>query len=180
VVGLVLIGFTAGRALGVAPWVVALGADVVLAAVVRDIPWRAIPLATAVIAASLGVLAAAAVTHLPVDRVIGGHGALGAAGTIGASALGANVINNLPALLVALPTVGHHTGRTLWAVLIGVNMGPVVMVTGSLASLLWLDALGRMGVEVHPRDFTRIGVRVGLPAALAGGLVAVALGTLIR
>ncbi|MGH9095716.1 MAG: SLC13 family permease, partial [Acidimicrobiales bacterium] len=49
-----------------------------------------------------------------------------------------------------------------------VNMGPVLLATGSLASLLWLDALGRLGVKVRARDFTAAGLRVGLPAALAG------------
>jgi arsenical pump membrane protein len=69
---------------------------------------------------------------------------------------------------VALHAVGSHVTPTLWAVLIGVNMGPVLLVTGSLASLLWLDTLGRLGVVVRPRDFTRVGVRVGLPAAVSG------------
>ena len=59
--------------------------------------------------------------------------------------------------------------------LAGVNFGPVLLVTGSLASLLWLDAMGRLGVPVSARDFTRVGWRVGLPAAIAGGIVTVAL-----
>jgi arsenical pump membrane protein len=59
--------------------------------------------------------------------------------------------------------------------MMGVNMGPVLLVTGTLASLLWLDALGRLGVEVHARDFTRVGLRVGLPAAGAGTAVFLAL-----
>jgi arsenical pump membrane protein len=90
--------------------------------------------------------------------------------------MGANVVNNLPTLLVALPRLGHRTVPSLWAVLLGVNVGPVVLVTGSLASLLWLSTLRRLGVPARPRDFTRLGVRAGLPAAVA----ALAVATLMR
>jgi arsenical pump membrane protein len=175
VVTLVVIGFLAGRSVGVPPWAVAAAADVALVVIIRHAPWRAIPWQTALIVAGLGVLAAAAVTHLDIGRVIGGHGALALARTAGVSGVGANVIDNLPALLIALPAVGHQVSPVLWAVLVGVNFGPVILVTGSLASLLWLDAMGRLGVPVTAREFTRVGVRVGLPGALAGGVVAVAL-----
>ena len=173
VVGFVLVGFVGGRSFGVAPWVVALAADVVLVTVTRWAPWRSVPWGTALVAVALGVLAAGAVAHLAVGRVIGGHGTPAVARTVVASGVAANAINNLPALLVALPTLGHHTGPILWAVLAGVNMGPVLLVTGSLASLLWLDALGRLGVGVTGRDYSRVGLRVGLPAVLAGWAVLV-------
>jgi len=175
VVAVVVIGFLAGRSIGVPPWAVATAADVVLLLILRQVPWRAIPWQTALIVAGLGVLAAAAVTNLSVGRVIGGHGALALARTAGASGVAANVIDNLPALLIALPAVGHQASPVLWAVLAGVNFGPVILVTGSLASLLWLDAMGRLGFPVTAREFTRVGLRVGLPAAVAGGVVAVGL-----
>jgi arsenical pump membrane protein len=175
VVGLVLVGFVGGRSFGIQPWVVALGADLVLLGIVRRVPWRHVPWGTALVAGSLGVLAAAAVAHLHVASVVRGGGTLALARTVGVTALAANVINNLPALLVALPAVGHHATPAVWAVMMGVNMGPVLLVTGTLASLLWLDALGRLGVEVHARDFTRVGLRVGLPAAGAGTAVFLAL-----
>jgi arsenical pump membrane protein len=180
----VLVGFTAGSLVGVAPWIVALVADVALVAqrlyaerhqaqgawgrLRRALPWQEVPLGTAAIALTLGVLAAGAAAHLPVHRAIGGTSVLSMARTAGVAALGANVVNNLPALLVALPAVGHHATPALWAVLLGVNMGPVLLVTGSLASLLWLDTLHRLDVPAHALDFSRIGVRVGLPAAVAG------------
>jgi len=168
IVALVLVGFTVGHGFGVQPWMVALGADAVLIALRREVPWRDVPVGTALVALALGVLAAAAVVHLPVGRLLGGDGVAGLARTAGVTAAAANVVNNLPALLVTVPSVGGHPAPGLWAVLIGVNMGPVVLVTGSLASLLWLDAIGRLGVEARARDFTRIGVRIGLPAAAAG------------
>ncbi len=173
VVAAVLVGFVGGRSVGIAEWEVALAADVVLIAVSRRVPWRAVPVGTAVVAAGLGVLAAGAVAHIDVARVLGGGDVAGLAQTAGVSAVAANVVNNLPALLVVLPALGRHAGPSLWAALIGVNMGPVLLATGTLASLLWLDTLGRLGVEARSTDVTRAGVRVGLPAGLAG------LGTLL-
>lgn len=184
VVAGVLIGFTLGRGVGLEPWEVALLADAVLIGVEvrtrqahddlgngaawRAVPWGAAPVGTALVAGSLGVLAAAAVVHLPVGQLIGGTSVADLARTAGVAAAGANVVNNLPALLVALPATGRGVTPSVWAVLLGVNMGPVLVVTGSLASLLWLDALRRLGVPVRARDFSRIGVQVGLPAALGG------------
>lgn len=171
IVGLVLIGFTSGRLVGIAPWVVALAADVVLVAIRRELPWRAVPVGTALVAVSLGVLASAAVVHLPVHRLLAGTNTLAQARITGVMALAANVANNLPALLVAVPTLGHRASPALWSVLLGVNMGPVLLATGSLASLLWLDSLGRLGVAVKARDFSAAGLRIGLPALLAGTAV---------
>jgi arsenical pump membrane protein len=173
VVAVVLVGFVSGRSVGLAPWVVALAADVVLMVVTRWVPWRAVPWGTALVAGALGILAAGSVAHLAVGRVIGGHGTPAVARTVVVSGVAANLVNNLPALLVALPTLDHHAGPTLWAVLAGVNMGPVLLVTASLASLLWLDALGRLGVRASGREYSRIGLRVGVPAVLAGWAVLV-------
>ena len=144
-----MIGFVGGAAVGIAPWVVALAADLALVTILRRSPWRDIPVGTALVVASLGVLAASAVGHLPVERLVEGAGTTALARTIAATAVVANFVNNLPALLVALPAIDPGVTPALWAVLIGVNIGPVVLVTGSLASLLWLDALGRLGVTVQ-------------------------------
>jgi arsenical pump membrane protein len=112
---------------------------------------------------------------LPVKHLLAGTTTLDLARDTGVAALGANVMNNLPTLLVAFPALGHHAGPVVWSVLLGVNMGPVVVVSGSLASLLWLSSLRRLEVKVGPADFTRAGVVVGLPAAMAALAVASAL-----
>lgn len=175
----VLVGFVAGPGVGAQPWEVALAADVVLVALARHLPLGAVPWGTALVAASLAILADAAATHLAVAQLITGHGPLALARTAGLSALAANLANNLPALLVAIHPLAHHPTCQLWSVLVGVNIGPVVLATGALATLLWLDALGRLGVPVRALDYTRVGVKVGLPGLVAAVVVLVGLAPLL-
>ena len=71
------------------------------------------------------------------------------AGTI--IAFASNLINNLPAGLIAASAVqGAHAPEPVTsAVLIGVDLGPNLSVTGSLATILWLTALRREGLTVR-------------------------------
>jgi hypothetical protein len=66
----VLIGFTLGPGVGIALCLVALAADVVLVAVVRVVPWRAVPFLTAIGVAALAALAAATAV-LVATRLLG-------------------------------------------------------------------------------------------------------------
>jgi arsenical pump membrane protein len=50
------------------------------------------------------------------------------------------------------------------AVLIGVDLGPNLSVTGSLATILWLTALRREGQNVTAWTFLRLGALVMPPA----------------
>ena len=77
----------------------------------------------------------------------------------------ANVCNNLPAVLVLLPlTAGSGAGAVL-AVLLGVNIGPNLTYTGSLATLLWRRTLHRHGSAPELGEFTRLGL-LTVPAGL--------------
>jgi len=51
-------------------------------------------------------------------------------------------------------------------VLIGVDLGPNLSVTGSLATILWLTSLRREGIEVSALSFLKIGGVVMFPALL--------------
>lgn len=169
--GVLLVGFTAGGALGVPPWIVALVVVVGLVARSRSLPLAAVPWSSALTVAGLAVLAVAVAEQVDVGAVLGdGEGAVGLARIVGVGAVGANVANNLPTFVAGL---GHlppgEAGR--WAWLLGVNMGPTVLVTGSLAGLLWLDVARRSGLEVGWRDFARAGVLVGLPALVVATAV---------
>ncbi len=174
VVAAVLVGFLIGPLAGIAPWEVALAADVVLVCVVRSLPWRAVPLDLAAVAAALGVLAAAAARHVGLAPLFTGAGPVALVRASGAAAGLAALANNLPAVLVLRPLLPPGASDALWAVLLGVNIAPLVLVTGSLAGLLWSDVLRRLGAEVGPRQFSRVGVLVGLPALAAAVVVLVA------
>ena len=177
VVVLLLVGFVVGPSHGIEPWLVAFGADLVMIVLTRCLPVSSIPLGTALVAAGLAVVAAVAAEGISFSSLLSGTGPLAVLRQAGVAALGANAVNNLPSFLVLLPSLGHHGGAScaLWPVLYGVNAGPSLLVTGSLASLLWIDTMRRLGVAVRPAQFLKMGLRVGLPAALAGLLVLMAL-----
>lgn len=165
------VGFPLSSAVGVDPWVVALLVLVVLASTERAVPWRSVPVGTAVLALSLAVLAGAVASQVDLGRLLGsGRGSAGAAQVLVVGALGANVGNNLPVFLVGLPALpSGDTAR--WAWLFGVNAGPTLVVTGSLSGLLWMDVARRSGLDVGPADYLQAGLRVGLPALLAASIV---------
>ena len=82
-------------------------------------------------------------------------------------------MNNLPAFIVGSHGIGPGSPPALWALLLGVNVGPTVLVTGSLAGLLWLESVRRLGLPLGAGDFARVGARVGLPALAAAAVVLV-------
>lgn len=83
----------------------------------------------------------------------------------------ANLVNNLPATLVLLPALAHRPSALLLAMLLGVNIGPNLTYTGSLATLLWRKVVRAEGVEPPTRTF--LGTAwVATPLALAGSTVA--------
>ena len=92
----------------------------------------------------------------------------------------ANLVNNLPAVLVLLAAItasgvthgaaGATTGLVL-AVLIGVNIGPNLSYAGSLATLLWRRLLAERDQDVDLGQFTRLGLAT-VPAGLAVATVA--------
>jgi arsenical pump membrane protein len=90
-----------------------------------------------------------------------------------------NLINNLPAGLIAGTAVqaAHVPVNVSSAVLIGVDLGPNLSVTGSLATILWLGALRREGIQVRARDFLKLGALI-MPPALALSLAALLEGPL--
>lgn len=156
-----LVGFVLGDSVGIPAWAVAAAVVVALVLLTRRVPWRSIPVEALVVAAGLAILSAAASPHLSLDHLLHGTG-VGADVRAAASAtVGANAINNIPALLVGLP---HVSSRSSWAYLAGVNFGPVLWVYGSLAGLLWMDLVRAGGVEMSPRSYARAGIRVGVPA----------------
>jgi arsenical pump membrane protein len=83
-------------------------------------------------------------------------------------AVACNLMNNLPAGLLASSVVAsaHPSQAMVDSLLIGVDLGPNLAVTGSLATILWLSALRREGEHVSSKQFLRVGVKVMFPALL--------------
>ena len=84
-----------------------------------------------------------------------------------------NFVNNLPAGLIAGSITGtdHLPANAVAAMLVGVDLGPNLSVTGSLATILWLVALRRAGLDVTAVRFLKLGLLV-TPPALALSLAA--------
>lgn len=87
-----------------------------------------------------------------------------------------NLVNNLPLGLIAGSTLmaAHAKGLIADAVLIGVDLGPNLSITGSLATILWLIALRKEKVNVTFWGFLKVGaitMPVALLASLAGSIV---------
>jgi len=82
-----------------------------------------------------------------------------------------NLVNNLPLGLIAGSTLqaAHTKGLLASAVLIGVDLGPNLSVTGSLATILWLIALRKEKLHVSFWDFLKVGV-VAMPVALLASI----------
>ncbi|TPG57223.1 arsenic transporter [Roseomonas nepalensis] len=149
-----------------------------IGAVLKGVSWGVLPLVAGlfVLVESLettGITAALAQgLHALVQR-----SASEAAWVVGpVLAFGCNLVNNLPAGLVAgrVLELAPMPERVRSAVLIGVDLGPNLSVTGSLATILWLTALRREGQDVDAWTFLKLGAVVMPPAlllALAGTFV---------
>jgi arsenical pump membrane protein len=90
--------------------------------------------------------------------------------------VGNNLVNNLPVGLIAGATLRASLVKGLLAnaVMIGIDLGPNLSVTGSLATILWLLALRKEKVEVSFWKFLQVGaiaMPVALFAALGGAIV---------
>ena len=91
-------------------------------------------------------------------------------------AFGTNLVNNLPAGLLAGAAVqaAEVSHKVAGAILIGVDLGPNLSVTGSLATILWLTAIRREGEDVSAWQFLKLGLLV-MPPALVLALAALLL-----
>ncbi|WP_454874522.1 arsenic transporter [Paraburkholderia xenovorans] len=135
---------------------------------IREISWSVLPLVAALFVLvemldHTGVITALA----QLAQRAAQHNELAAAGWAGSIiAIGSNLMNNLPAGLIASSTVlqAHSPERVIDALLIGVDLGPNLSITGSLATILWLSAIRREGEDVSFMKFLKVGSVVMLPA----------------
>jgi arsenical pump membrane protein len=109
--------------------------------------------------------------HAVAGLLPGGSSLVALLAIAGIAAVLANLVNNLPAVLVLLPALGAGSPGRVLAVLIGVNIGPNLTYAGSLATLLWRRILRERGLEPDLGEFTRLGL-LTVPAGLAAATVA--------
>jgi len=93
------------------------------------------------------------------------------------SALGANLINNVPMALVmisALRSIGttssSHQGL-IYAAMFGCDLGPNLTTVGSLATMIWLLILRRKGLEVSSVQYFKLGITLVPIMLLLGGVL---------
>jgi arsenical pump membrane protein len=91
-------------------------------------------------------------------------------------ALASNLMNNLPVGLIVGSVVAADQlpSQVVGAMLIGVDLGPNLSVTGSLATILWLVVLRREGLEIGAWRFLCLGILV-MPPALVLSVITMSL-----
>jgi arsenical pump membrane protein len=176
VVAATLAGFAAASAAGLSPaWAALAGAAVLaaralgqrrttVAAIGRaaDVPFLLFVLALGIVVRAVTGNGLAAALGL----LVPGGGSLTALLAVAALAAAlANIINNLPAVLVLLPLTAPAGPGPVLAVLIGVNIGPNLTYAGSLATLLWRRVARQHGAGPSLAEFTRLGL-LTVPAGL--------------
>ncbi|KNC19412.1 arsenic transporter, partial [Arthrobacter sp. RIT-PI-e] len=136
------------------------------------LPLGLVPVRPLVLAMSLFVLVAAAHAQ-GLDAFLApvagsGEGYLELRRLAASGATAANAVNNLPAYLALEPLAGSPV--RLAALLIGVNLGPLLTPWGSLATLLWIERLRTLDIRIRWTPLALLGllvVAVMLPAAVA-------------
>jgi arsenical pump membrane protein len=141
----------------------------------REISWGILPLVAALFVIVEAVKSAGAMhllhdlfescLHLPQSRA-----ALALGIAVG---VGTDVVNNLPLGLITGATLRTISLQPMLAkvVLIAIDLGPNLSITGSLATILWLTAIRREGLDVSGRQFLKIGMII-MPISLVFAVLA--------
>ena len=160
---------------GVPPWVVgtAGAAVLVLAFLWRRrsaLRWGLLPWRLVVITLGLFLVVGFGQQH-GLSRVLGDLAGAGAGDTFGvllrtaaSGAVGSNLVNNLPAYIALEPVASSSPDRLL-ALLVGTNLGPLITLWASLATLLWRERCRARGLEIKAGGFALAGL-VGVPVLL--------------
>ncbi len=129
----------------------------------ESLTWLGVPVLLGLFGLSVALGTFARASAFPADVL---HTA-GAPLTAAVAALASVLVNNLPAAVLLSSTHPLHVG----ALLLGLNVGPNLAVTGSLAVLLWWRAARAVGIRPSALAYTRQGLLLA-PIALAGALAA--------
>ena len=138
----------------------------------RSVSWNVLPLVAGLFVLVEALTLTGVTGHIAdLLRTASADPARGAAVAGTALAFASNAMNNLPAGLLASMAVAQAQPPRIVtdAMLIGVDLGPNLSITGSLATILWLQAIRREGEgeDVGFRQFLKIGTVTMVPALIA-------------
>ena len=139
---------------------------------VRSVSWGVLPLVAGLFVLVDALSRSGVVAGIA--RMLQAASAIPALASAGAGTILAfvsNAVNNLPAGLVASQAIAQANAPRLVVdgLLIGVDLGPNLSITGSLATILWLQAIRREGEDVGFWTFLKVGA-VTMPPALIAAL----------
>jgi arsenical pump membrane protein len=172
ILAMVLLGYFLAPLAGVEPYVVAfVGSGVLMIAgaatgrvkfqAVTELTWSVFPFVVGLFIAvqgleNLGIVTAASrwLAHMN----SGSPATLLAAS--GSTAFASNIMNNLPAALIARSVLvqAHAQTGTVLAALVGADVGPMITPFGSLATMLVLVLARREGENVRTRELVTLGL----------------------
>lgn len=132
----------------------------------RGISWSTLVLLAALFVMLDGVARAGGVAWMSrtlADTSQYGRVTLETAAVIGAATM-SNLFNNLPVAAASAYVVANNAGQHLaYPLIVGVDVGPNLTTTGSLATILWIDALRKRGVQVNAFEYLRLGLMTVTP-----------------
>jgi arsenical pump membrane protein len=176
-----LIASTAGWQLGLPTFLAGAGAWLLVSVMKRESPWpvlkkvswTVLPLVAGLFVLVQGIESTGVLTGLIQSLSAGAQHAPRETAVLAGSlvAIACNAVNNLPMGLLAgtVAQGAHLPALGTGALLIGVDLGPNLSVTGSLATILWLVAVRREGEDVSAWKFLAVGSLV-MPLALIASL----------
>ncbi len=171
VLALVLLGYFVMPAIHIEPYVVAFGGALVLALLgirrrrvglrtLREVPWGLFPLVLGLFVVVRGV------ENLGIEMIasrwlstMDGHSVGRVLIASGSTAAASNLMNNLPAALLARSVLQEpgSDAAAVFGALLGLNIGPTILPTGSLATLLVLDIARKKGERVSGLEMIKLG-----------------------
>jgi arsenical pump membrane protein len=148
-------------------------------AVVKHMAWGVLPLVAGLFVFVEALDRTGVLTMLSDELRRGSHDAPVLTAWISAlvTGFGSNIANNLPVGLLSGAAIQIDSPPPLVtdAILIGVDLGPNLSVTGSLATILWLVALRREGEHVSALEFLKLGALI-MPVSLVLAIAALFVG----
>ena len=181
----VLVGYFLAPLVGTEPYVVAFAGSGVLTfagaatgrlhvRAIGELAWGVFPFVVGLFVAVRGIenLGIVDVTSAWLAR-LRPESPLSLIATAGATASVSNIVNNLPAALIARGVLldSHAQTGTVFAALVGADVGPLITPFGSLATMLVFALARREGVEIRPGRFVLLGLWVAPLIVVATTLV---------